>query len=162
MFAFNGLQNDPDNLLVENIYRWNHDLKHPHPTQNNKARCRYDLIEVKSIFKPKNYKKIDIHVPQFKANNKNKIVSGIDACLDNQHSFYENLREEKIKNAYLTCNHYRFASMETVSKKCSKSSCLENYRRFKANDFLIADYPEIMDETLKKKAIERNYSAIST
>ena len=47
MMSSNNRRKNPTNLLEENIYRWNHDLKHFN--QIHKFRCRYNEIECKSI-----------------------------------------------------------------------------------------------------------------
>lgn len=49
MMACNKRRMNPQSVLLENVYRWNHDLRHPHPVR--KFRCRYQGIETKSIFK---------------------------------------------------------------------------------------------------------------
>ena len=61
MMSSNNRKKNPTNLLEENIYRWNHDLKHFN--QIHKFRCRYNEIECKSIFKPNVFNDIDDHLP---------------------------------------------------------------------------------------------------
>ena len=55
MMSCNKLKKNPKSILETNIYRWNHDLKHPHPEEALKIWkhrcCKYDKIEVKSMDK---------------------------------------------------------------------------------------------------------------
>ena len=62
----NSIKKNPKCLLETNIYRWNHDNKHVNTVNNiKKFRCRYNEIEVKCIFKPKNFNSITIRMYLF-------------------------------------------------------------------------------------------------
>ena len=61
MMGCNNIQKNPESILKTNIYRWNHNKKHPHPI--NKFRCRYWNIEVKCIFKTNKFNDIHEHNP---------------------------------------------------------------------------------------------------
>ena len=90
------------------------------------------------------------------------IVDGVDR-LDNYHNdpeteiWYHNLREESIERAYLTCNHYRNISKEQMKQKADDSH-LPLYRVPNAYELqLQSDFPEVQDDFIAKKAIERGY-----
>ena len=70
--VFKWEKENPKSILIENTYRWNHDLKHEKYKKvgNNNP---YDNIECKSIFKPKFFKDIKTHLPLKHINKKNKI-----------------------------------------------------------------------------------------
>lgn len=154
--AWNKREKDPESLLLENTYRMNHDLKHEHPNKWEKGRCRYDIIEVKTIFKGKSFQALkNPHMPHTTkkiicVNSINGNISPLDAC-------YRNLTENKINIGYLICYHYRFTSNECCMRKIKTS----NYKVYhtELSNLLATDYPEIIDETVKNKVISRyNYS----
>jgi hypothetical protein len=150
MMSCNSIVNNPKSLLETNIYRWNHNNKHININSNkHKFRCRFENIEVKCIFKPKYFNNITDHHPKNPINNNLKIVNGIynkDAEID---PFYKNLREKDIKEGYLLCYHYRIISIENCLNKIKNNIWYKNY---KLEDLLSNDYPEIIDERLKKKS----------
>ena len=63
MMACGSIKRDPPSLLQNLCYRWNHDLRHPHPNNWHKGRCRYEKIEVKCIFKSEKFDYITWHYP---------------------------------------------------------------------------------------------------
>jgi hypothetical protein len=152
MMSCNSIKKNPEILLETNIYRWNHDNKHNNTVNNiRKFRCRYNAIEVKCIFKPKFFDSISMHVPI--SNNKSlKVVDSIYLKESINDGFYNNLRENDIKIGYLLCYHYRIISMESCLKKIRSNL---HYNKFKISDLLSTDYPEIEDETLKKKSLKQ-------
>ena len=60
---------------------------------------------------------------------------------------HNNLRENDIVNGILLCYHYRIISKENCINKLKKAQ----YLKFKLEDLMLSDYPEIIDETLKNK-----------
>ncbi len=69
-------------------------------------------------------------------------------------SFYSNLREEDIKNGYLLCYHYRIISKEnSINKLKTNSWYIQN--GYTIDDLMTCDYPEIIDETLKYKCLNK-------
>lgn len=150
MMSCNKLQKNPESVLQTNIYRWNHDKKHPHPV--NKFRCRYNQIEVKCIFKCSKFDFIDVHHPSRLVGDC-VIVDSIRCQKQNIDSFYDNLRENDIKNGYLLCYHYRIISRENNANKLKKAQ----YLKFTLDDLMKSDHPEVSDKTLKIKTQQHNY-----
>ena len=151
MMSCNSIEKNPESLLKSNIYRWNHDNKHINNKSNeNKFRCRYDKIEVKCIFKPKYFKSILMHTPINPNSNNIKIVESIKNTEEQLDPFYNNLREKDIADGYLLCYHYRIVSVDNCLNKI-KNNLL--YKKYKLEDLLSNDYPEIIDETLKYKSL---------
>jgi len=146
MMSCNKKEKNPDSILLENIYRWDHNKKHPHRIK--KFRCRYNQIEVKCIFKTDKFDKINVHNPS-KPNGNHIVVDGIQKKKISLNSFYKNLREDDIRNGYLLCYHYRIISRENCINKLKKAQ----YLKYKIEDLMRADYPEIIDETLKNKIL---------
>lgn len=151
MMSCNSIKNNPDVLLKQNIYRWNHDNKHINTnSQELKFRCRFHEIEVKCIFKPKFFDDIFDHCPcsvnpSCHALN---IVESVRNTEETLNPFYKNLREKDIEEGYLLCYHYRIISIENCLNKIKNNIWYKNYT---LNDLLSNDYPEIIDETLKNK-----------
>lgn len=147
MMSCNNIDKNPKSILLENTYRWNHNKKHPHKKQ--KFRCRYNEIEVKCIFKTDKFNEIRVHHP-----SKNVgdciIIDSIIKKEQKLNAFYNNLREEDIKNGYLLCYHYRIISKENCLNKLNKTQ----YLKFQLKDLMTSDYPEIIDETLKNKTMK--------
>lgn len=153
MMASNGLEKDPPSLLQGLPYRWNHDVRHPNPTDNYKSKCWYDYIHCKCIFKSEKFESFHNHAPNFESDQL-LAVDSIHGCkYDPIYHPYDNLREADIQVAFFICNHYRIISKESCIRKCIENK-LPGYQ----SDFsslLIADYPEIHDESLKNKSISR-------
>lgn len=149
MFGSGGQKKNPKSILESNIYRWNHDIEHPYPMKFAKFKCRYNKIEVKCIFKTNKFEIIHVHTPK-KPLERVNIINSINLSRSNLTPFYNNLREEDIKNAYLVCHHYRIISEENSINKVKQSNL---YRRLKItlNHLNLFDYSEIKDETLKNK-----------
>jgi hypothetical protein len=147
MMSCNSIKNNPKSLLEENIYRWNHDLKHINTkTKEHKFRCRYEQIEVKCIFKPKYFDNISDHHPLNPNNKHIKIVESINGTNMHLSPFYPKLREKDINNGFLLCYHYRIISIENCINKIKNNLW---YKKYTLNDLLSSDYPEIKDERLK-------------
>jgi hypothetical protein len=148
MMSFNSIEKNPESLLKTNTYRWNHDMKHP-TKHGYKFRCMYELIPVKSIFKPCKFNKINCHRPLQPITAQVKIVDSIDNLkMTPVNDGYPNLREEKIARAYLVCYHYRIVSLQHyLYKKKHKI-----WHNFTMEAVKSCDYPEIVDETLKNKS----------
>jgi hypothetical protein len=151
MMSANGREKNPKSLLKETLYRWDHDKKHPNVTSNvRKFRCRYEAIEIKSIFRPDRFDQIWDHHP--------KKPVGVVHCVDSIDKkeapldpFYSNLREEDISQAYFVCYHYRILSIENSLSKIKNNIW---YKKFTIDDLLSSDYAEIMDETVKNRVIQ--------
>jgi hypothetical protein len=148
MMSCNSIETNPDSLLKTNIYRWNHDKKHNNVSNEHKFRCRYDNIEVKCIFKAKYFNNISDHHPTEPTTSNNKIVDSIYKSKQELDSYYQNLRENDIKEGYLLCYHYRIISVENSLNKIKENIW---YQKYSIDDLLSSDYPEIIDKTLKKK-----------
>lgn len=153
MMSANGREKNPQSLFKETIYRWNHDLKHINTTsKEHKFRCRYDAIEIKSIFRVANFVNIWDHHP----------TQSIDLvrCVDGVHKknalldpFYPNLREKDIQDAYFVCYHYRILSIENSLSKIQNNIW---YQKYTLDDLMSSDYAEVVDETLKNRVLKQN------
>ena len=150
MMSCNNRDKNPKSILLENTYRWNHDKKHSSSSSWSKFRCRYNQIEVKCIFKTEKFDGIDIHHPK-KPVKDCITVDSISKKEQKLNPFYNNLREDDIKNGYLLCYHYRIISRENCQNKLKKH---HQYLKFQLEDLMNFDYPEIIDETLKNKQIK--------
>ena len=165
MFGSNEQDENPKQVLVDTTWRWNHDKKHPHPEEAMKIWkhrcCKYDKIEVKSIFKTEAFAKLTTHCPS-NPTRKINIVDGVDNIQNYMNEpeteiWYHNLREESIDRAYLACNHYRNISKEQMKQKADDSH-LPLYRVKNCYELqLQSDFSEKEDEFLKNKAIKRGY-----
>ena len=138
MMSYNNLEKDPNILLENNIYRWNHDLKHDTVKDNKKFRCRYNEIEVKSIFKPKKFDKLTFHIPDHPNEKKIIVVNSINSRKEELNPFYSNLRETDIRSATLVCYHFRITSNEHIYRKI-KNNKVKSYTDliYKTNETLI-------------------------
>ena len=151
MMSCNSVEKNPDSLLKTNIYRWNHDTKHDNTkNKEHKFRCRYDEIEIKCIFKPNFFNDIFDHHPTDPIFNNLKIVESINNTPQQLNPFYKGLREKDIAEGYLLCYHYRIVSVENCLNKIKNNLW---YKKYKLEDLLSNDYPEIIDETLKDKTL---------
>jgi hypothetical protein len=152
MMGSNGLVKSPSSILVTNVYRWNHDLRHPHPNSVHKFRCRYDAIEVKCIFRAQTFSKISDHCPRgaIREQGSLSVVSGIDGAPAPLSQFVQNLREEQIEGGFLLCYHYRIISVENSIQKLKTNAW---YRKLglSLDDLMLSDYSEIRDDTLRNK-----------
>ena len=165
MFGSNGQDKNPKQVLTDTIWRWNHDKKHPHPKEAMKIWkhrcCKYDKIEVKSIFKTEAFAKLTTHCPS-DPTRKINIVDGVYNIQNYMNEpeteiWYHNLREESIDRAYLACNHYRNISKEQMRQKADDSH-LPLYRVENCYELQLAsDFSEKKDEFIKNKAIRRGY-----
>ena len=149
MMSCNGRKNNPKSILIENLFRWNHNLTHPHKI--HKFRCRYNKIEVKCIFKTDKFIGVTNHFP-IKNSESIIIVDSININKENSAGYYKNLREDDIKNGYMLCYHYRIISIENCMNKLKNSFIYKN--KYTLEDLLDTDYPEIKDETLKQKYLK--------
>ncbi|MEO9892505.1 glycosyltransferase family 2 protein [Aurantibacter sp.] len=144
MMSSNGRELDPKKLLAENLWRWNHDKKHPNHI--HKFRCRFDEIEVKCIFKTAVFHDISDHHPI----GEGEVVDSINGSDSSLSPFYCGLTEKKISSASLLCFHYRIISKENNLRKLS-----ENYWYIKhgytEKDLASSDYAEIFDNTVSVK-----------
>lgn len=165
LFGSNGMDRNPKQVLTETTWRWNHDLKHPHPEESLKVWkhrcCKYDRIEVKSIFRASKFNKLTTHCPSEPIGDVN-IVDGVDNISNymgepETEIWYHNLREDSIERAYLACNHYRNISLEQMEQKANDSH-LPLYRVDNCVELqLMSDFSEKEDVTIKQKAIKRGY-----
>ena len=135
--------------MKTNVYRWNHNKKHPHKIQ--KFRCRFWNIEVKCIFKTKKFNNITDHYPTGFTSNNVSIIDSIKLKKQRIANYYNKLREEDIENGYLLCYHYRIISRENSENKLKNNKWyIEN--GYTIEDLMSSDHSEIVDETLKNKA----------
>ena len=162
MMSCNNRANDPKSLLGEQIHRWNHDARHPHPTAWHKGRCRYEQIEIKSIFRGRCFKTLaNSHHPG-KPGGPVVCVDGVYGRLAAIDPFYQNLREADIAKASLLCYHYRIISRESCLRKIATSS-LQDYKT-DIDNLMACDFPELVDTTMQEKyraiKIASNHSVI--
>ena len=148
MMSSNNRKKNPTNLLEENIYRWNHNLKHFN--QIHKFRCRYNEIECKTIFKPNVFNDLDDHLP-LEANIKSPLyVDSINIEPSDSTPFYQSLREKDIKNGHLLCYHYRIVSEENNLEKLKNNIWyIEN--EYTLSDLNNSDHAEVRDHTMANK-----------
>ena len=161
MFSRNGRIENPDNVLIDTIWRWNHNLKHTHKYSTKKFQCRKSEIEIKCIWKASHYSNMWVHFPYKPTIDNTICVDGIDklpALLTlGKGTTYINLTEEKITRAYFTCNHYRIVSEEHAKQKCNSDSCTLYTEKHEENilrNALVCDYPEVKDTLLKDKFVK--------
>ena len=150
MMSSNGRKKNPDSVLLENTYRWNHDKKHPN--EINKFRCRYENIETKSIFRSSKFAGIKDHRPIYCTVKNPVVVDSIDNKPSDLNIFYSNLRESSIKKGFLLCYHYRIISDENDINKIKNSNY---YQNFTIDDLRKSDHPDIIDENMKNKVLNR-------
>ena len=148
MMSCNSIEKNPNSILSENTYRWNHNKKHPHKIR--KFRCRYDEIEVKCIFKTDKFNSISDHHPKEKSGHIFIADSISKTERQSTTGFYNNLRENDIENGILLCYHYRIISKENSINKI-KTNLWYIQNGYTNDDLMSCDYPEIIDETLKYK-----------
>lgn len=150
MMSANAKEKNPKSLLEEITWRWNHDKRHVSRGKLvHKFRCRYDCIEIKSIFKPLQFEKIWDHHPK-KPLSEVTIIESIYGTPSLLSPFYENLREKDISDAHLVCYHYRVISIENSKNKIKNNIWYNDYR---LEDLMSTDYAEVYDDTLKKKSL---------
>ena len=147
MMSCNAREKNPNSILLENTYRWNHNKKHPHKIK--KFRCRYNQIEVKCIFKPDKFNSIFDHYPKEKSGDI-FITHSISKEKQPLTAFYKNLRENDIETGILLCYHYRIISKENCINKL-KNNIWYKQNGYNIDHLMSCDYPEIIDETLKNK-----------
>ena len=149
MMACNNREKNPKSVLLENIYRCNHDKKHPNPVR--KFRCRYDSVEVKCIFRPNKFIELTDHFPiPFEECIITESIKYRGQRTKIIHNNYLNLREDDIKNGTLLCYHYRIISRENSFNKIKNNNWYKE-NNYNINDLMSSDYPEIIDETLRYK-----------
>ena len=153
MMACNGRSSNPNRILTENTYRWNHDLKHPNKI--HKFRCRYEKIEVKCIFRSKKFNKIWDHHPLDPSAEKIRIVNSINLEDELLTPFYQELREEHILKGKLLCYHYRIISKENSTNKI-KTNYWYIKNKYTVEDLHSSDHPEKIDTTLRSRAKDLN------
>jgi hypothetical protein len=162
MMSSNAREKNPNSILLENTYRWNHNKRHPHKVR--KFRCRYDEIEVKCIFKTDKFNYITDHFP-IQNIGQVLIVDSIRKGKQSLDSHYKNLRENDIETGILLCYHYRIISKENSINKI-KNNLWYIKNGYNINDLISCDYPEIIDETLKYKtycnSIKQNLKSIKS
>lgn len=152
MMSCNSIDKNPKEILNTNIFRWDHDKKHP--SEIHKFRCRYDKIEVKCIFKPAYFDSIFDHNP-LEPNIKNpKIVDSINNETSSLDPFHANLREHDISSGYLLCYHYRIISRENNHNKL-KNNFWYIKNGYTENDLISSDHPDIIDRHLVNKTFNK-------
>lgn len=145
---------DPPTILQHLTTRWNHNLRHPHPNNWPKGRCRYNQIEVKTISKCCKFKNLGLHHPNNPNSNNIICIESIHNTQTDVNAFYNNLRENDIANASLLCYHYRIFSKESAKRKLINNK-LDGYAKGALNNLLLSDYSEITDEFMKNKSIAK-------
>jgi hypothetical protein len=154
IFSFEGRERDAHEVITDYRMRWNHDAKHHHPNGSYKNRCRYNNIEVKSIFRPSRFGGfLNPHVPKKRVDNSVVTVDSVHKKPRVSSSvMYPNLRENDIAHAFMICNHYRFTSIDAIRRKCDSSS-FNNYAKMADDSVCVqdcesSDYPEVRDDRL--------------
>lgn len=152
MMSSNKRAVDPPSILQHIVHRWNHDLRHPHPSGWAKGRCRYDEIEVKCFTRCSKFAHLTLHHPSdMKPNDTVTCVDSIRNQPAKLDPFYKNLRELDIKTGFLLCYHYRVFSKQSVARKCLNNK-LVNYQPQFMPHLLASDYADIVDETMSRKS----------
>ena len=149
MMSFNNIEKTPKSILETNIYRWNHNKKHINKNHPDKFTCRYNQIQSKCIFKTSVFDDLFDHYPT-KPNKKFLIVSSLDNKPTEYSEKTYNLRENDIENAFMVCYHYRIMSLEQAQNKIKTNRW---YKKFKLEDLISVDYPEIIDLTMRNKSV---------
>lgn len=152
LMACNKKKYNPKSILLENTYRWNHDKRHQYSYTTpkfDKFKCRYNTIEVKSIFKTQKFKFLTEHHPIYPV-GKSIVIDSINKKNQDLTPYYNNLREHDIDVGYLLCYHYRMISHENCVNKL-KNSHLYKTENIQLNHLLAFDFPEITDKTLRYK-----------
>jgi len=154
MMSFNGQEHNPDSLLVDNVWRWDHDRRRT--AKVHKFRCRYSEIEVKSLFRPSKFgdSRLTCHGLTDLVDGSPTVVDSVLGLPANIDFFYQNLREESISNAHLVCQHYRFASVDHVKSKFD-GNLFYAYSAFDLIQVLESDGPELRDTLLRDKTLKR-------
>ena len=155
MMSSNGIRKNPSSVLRANVYRWDHDEKHPHPLA--KFRCRYDRIEMKCIFKCEKFDKIGIHTPKNPVGNIRACDSIYVQKREYSNEWFDNLREDDIDRAHLICQHYRIISHENNLRKIETTKL---YNQYTIEDLVKSDHAEIYDDTIKNKVKELNFQQV--
>jgi len=154
MMSSNGRMNDPPSILQHIVHRWNHDLRHPHPSGWLKGRCRYEQIEVKCFTRCSKFRQLQLHHPIIPTNEHFICVDSVynkSAKLD---SFYNNLRENDIKQAFMICYHYRIFSNESTHRKCINNKLI-NYKPEFIKHLLDCDYSDMEEHHMKHKSLSQ-------
>ena len=153
MMSSGGIEKDPDSILQNLTTRWNHDLKHPHPENWGKGRCRYSQIEVKCISKCDSFVSLGLHNPE------NPCLPVI--CIESIHNkptnigaFRSNFREKNIANATLLCYHYRIFSKESAQRKLLNNK-LDGYKPNNLCKLLQSDHSDKEDMFMRNKSIAK-------
>lgn len=152
MMSSNARENDPPSILQHITHRWNHDLRHPHPSEWVKGRCRYEKIEVKCFTRCSKFTQLNLHHPSDKTAPKIKCVDSIYNKVAVIDPFYPNLREHDINEAFMICYHYRIFSKQSVKRKCIDNK-LENYQPKFSQHLIDSDHADMEDGTMKRKSI---------
>ena len=147
MMSSNKQIQSPESILTTNLWRWDHDLKHPNPI--HKFRCRYDKIEVKCIFRPDKFADIKDHHP-IEPIDTVSIVESVSNAASELNPFYDSLREKDIKSAFLVCYHYRIISVENNAQKL-KNNLWYIKKKYTLDDLNSSDYAEVFDDSMLKK-----------
>ena len=159
MMSCNSREKNPNSILLENTYRWNHNKRHPHDKE--KFRCRYDIIETKCIFKTNKFNGFSRFHDHHPINRVGRITS-VESI--NKHkrkclSTYGNLREANIEKGILVCYHYRIISKENSINKLKTNFWYIN-NGYTIDDLMSSDHAEIIDETLKYKVIDEKLKLV--
>lgn len=153
MMSSGGRENDPSSILQDLTTRWDHDLRHPHPHNWTKGRCRYNEIEVKCICRCEKINNLGLHHP----NNPNQTITCIES-VRNQNTqlnpFYKNLRENDIEHASMLCYHYRIFSKESAKRKLINNK-LDGYNPNVLQSLMLSDHSEKEDLFMKNKSIAK-------
>tara|TARA_Y100000389_G_scaffold711_2_gene776 strand:- start:17131 stop:18072 length:942 start_codon:yes stop_codon:yes gene_type:complete len=150
MYTFNKREKDSNEVINDYRWRWNHDIRHPHPNKDRKNGCKYNKIECKSIFKTDSFKPGNQHVP-YPIKTNVRVTESLYNTNVNLSPFLV-VREKDILNGLMLCNHYRFTSIDAIKKKCSRNS-FNNYNFMDncVNNCILSDYAEVYDDILAKK-----------
>ena len=154
MMSCDKRQCDPPSILQYLTRRWDHDKRHPHPNNWKKGKCTYKSINVKCIFKGKTFDYITDHYPHSPSDNQHFVcVDSVDNIASPLNHCYKNLRENKIKNAYMVCHHYRIFSKKSCKRKFRNNGFSGYVDNFK--NLWMCDYNEMSDNTLQQKSIRK-------
>ncbi|MAP67603.1 MAG: hypothetical protein CMF80_07895 [Candidatus Marinimicrobia bacterium] len=168
MFTRNKRVENPKDVIMDTVWRWSQDKRHPPPKPTKKFGCRKEQMEVKCIWRASHYRQMHCHYPCKCCTENEVVVSSVDMEPDGvepwRGTIYKNLTEKKVENAWMLCNHYRIVSEEHAKGKCYEDSCTLYTNKAEENileNALLADYPDVKDLCLRNK-YEKILSRVKT
>lgn len=158
MMSFNGLKKNPMKLLETNVYRANYNNKKGKHFNNKHSKvANYKIVtKGKSIFNPNSYIISNAHLPIENINRNNIEYNGLTGeLMKKREKGIMKLNEDKIKNAFFICYHFRIVSIEHLQMKMSGQYSVNSYKQ-NQKTLINIDSPQLKDLTLYNKSIKRD------